>query len=68
MAPLRFEDVTARAGGVDGGEAWGTGATFVDIDGDGTPELFDQYKLLRMVNTRYRLVEDIEPPYFDCPC
>lgn len=40
----------------------------VDIDGDGTPELFDQYKLLRMVNTRYRLVEDIEPPYFDCPC
>ncbi len=39
-SPLRFEDVTARAGGVDGGEAWGTGATFADVDGDGWLDLY----------------------------
>src|SRR5262245_4915280 len=38
-SPLHFEDVTAKAGGVDGGDAWGTGATFVDIDGDGDLDL-----------------------------
>ncbi|MBL9078955.1 MAG: VCBS repeat-containing protein [Planctomycetes bacterium] len=40
VAPLRFEDVTAAAGGVDGGAAWGTGATFADIDGDGDLDLY----------------------------
>lgn len=40
VSPLRFEDVTARAGGVDGGDAWGTGATFVDVDGDGHLDLY----------------------------
>ena len=39
IAPLRFEDVTAKAGGVDGGDAWGTGACFVDVDGDGDLDL-----------------------------
>jgi hypothetical protein len=39
-APLRFEDATARAGGVDGGDAWGTGATFADVDGDGDLDLY----------------------------
>ncbi|MGE3174999.1 MAG: FG-GAP-like repeat-containing protein [Planctomycetota bacterium] len=42
-APLRFADVTASAGGdgpVDGGEAWGTGATFADVDGDGWLDLY----------------------------
>ena len=35
VAPMRFVDVTQSAGGLDGGDAWGTGAAFVDIDGDG---------------------------------
>ena len=37
---LRFEDVTERAGGVGNDEAWNTGATFVDIDGDGDLDLY----------------------------
>ena len=36
---MQFEDVTPRAG-VDGGEAWGTGATFTDVDNDGNLDLF----------------------------
>ena len=40
VAPLRFEDVTERAGKVDGGSAWGTGATFADVDGDGDLDLY----------------------------
>jgi hypothetical protein len=39
-APLQFTDVTATAGGVDGGDAWGTGASFVDIDDDGDLDLY----------------------------
>ncbi|MCB9878496.1 MAG: VCBS repeat-containing protein [Planctomycetes bacterium] len=39
-SPLVFEDVTAKAGGVDGGEAWGTGACFADVDGDGDLDLY----------------------------
>ncbi|MCK5945354.1 MAG: VCBS repeat-containing protein [Planctomycetes bacterium] len=40
-APLRFEDVTATAGaGLDGGDAWGTAATFADVDGDGDLDLY----------------------------
>lgn len=38
-ASFRFEDVTERAG-VDGGQAWGAGATFVDIEGDGDLDLY----------------------------
>lgn len=40
VAPLQFVDVTASAGNVDGGQAWGTGATFVDVDGDGWLDLY----------------------------
>lgn len=40
IAPLRFEDVTSKVGNVDGGEAWGSGATFADIDGDGDLDLY----------------------------
>ncbi len=38
-APLVFTDVTETAG-VAGGPAWGTGATFADVDGDGWLDLF----------------------------
>ncbi len=39
VAKLKFEDVTEKAGGVDGGDAWGKAATFVDVDGDGDLDL-----------------------------
>jgi len=40
-SPLKFEDVTASAGnGLDGGDAWGTAATFADVDGDGDLDLY----------------------------
>jgi hypothetical protein len=45
-APLRFEDVTAKATGsgggtgLDGGEAWGNAASFADADGDGDLDLY----------------------------
>lgn len=41
VAPLKFEDVTAEAGaGLDGGDAWGTAATFADVDGDADLDLY----------------------------
>lgn len=40
VAPLQFEDVTEAAGGVDGGAAWGSGASFADVDGDGDLDLY----------------------------
>ncbi len=36
---MRFDDVTDRAG-VAGGDAWGRGAAFIDIDSDGDLDLF----------------------------
>ncbi len=40
IAPLRFEDATEQAGDLSGGEAWGSGACFVDVDGDGWLDLY----------------------------
>ncbi len=39
VAPFRFEDVTEELG-VEGGTAWGSGASFVDYDGDGDLDLY----------------------------
>jgi enediyne biosynthesis protein E4 len=41
VAPMRFQDVTATAGaGLGGGEAWGSAATFADVDGDQDLDLY----------------------------
>ena len=40
VSPLRFEDATEAAGGLGGGDAWGSAAAFVDIDGDGDLDLY----------------------------
>ncbi|MBK8977287.1 MAG: VCBS repeat-containing protein [Planctomycetes bacterium] len=40
VAPLRFQDVTESAGGLSGGDAWGSAASFADIDGDGDLDLY----------------------------
>ncbi|HZT56605.1 MAG TPA: VCBS repeat-containing protein, partial [Burkholderiaceae bacterium] len=44
VAPMRFVDVTAQAGGpnggLDGGDAWSTAAAFADVDGDGRLDLY----------------------------
>lgn len=37
-APWKFEEATAA--GIDGGDAWGVGATLADIDGDGDLDVF----------------------------
>ncbi len=38
-SPWKFEDVTAKAG-VAGGDAWGAGAAFADVDNDGDLDLY----------------------------
>lgn len=37
--PMKFEDVTAKAD-VDGGDAWGVGCAFADVDGDADLDLY----------------------------
>jgi hypothetical protein len=39
-APLRFQDVTDAAGGLGGGDAWGSAAAFADVDGDQDLDLY----------------------------
>ncbi|MDQ8179714.1 FG-GAP-like repeat-containing protein [Pelagicoccus sp. SDUM812005] len=39
VAPLQFVDIAAQAG-VAGGEAWGTGCSFADVDNDGDLDLY----------------------------
>ena len=36
----KFEDVTESAGNVDGGDYWGTGASFADVNNDGLLDLY----------------------------
>ncbi|MEY4830191.1 MAG: hypothetical protein RLZZ562_1987, partial [Planctomycetota bacterium] len=53
VAKWKFEDVTEKAGGLDGGDAWGKAATFVDFDGDADLDLYvcnTQSKNLLYVN------------------
>ncbi|MFO0912834.1 MAG: FG-GAP-like repeat-containing protein [Pirellulales bacterium] len=38
-APLKFEEMTQKAG-IDGGAAWGTGVTLVDINNDGRLDIY----------------------------
>jgi len=37
---LKFEDITATAGPIDGGEAWTAGAAAADVNGDGRIDLY----------------------------
>ncbi len=37
---LEFEDITATAGPIDGGEAWTAGAAAADVNGDGRVDLY----------------------------
>jgi len=39
VAPMKFEDVTAKAG-IDGGDAWGVGCAFADVNGDGKIDIY----------------------------
>lgn len=39
-----------------------------DLDGDGRPELINDYQLLRPVDGTWRVRREARPPDFDCPC
>ena len=40
VSDWKFEDVTESAGGLDGSDYWGRGATFADIENDGDLDLY----------------------------
>ena len=37
---MRFEDISASAGPIDGGDIWGTGAAAGDVNGDGRLDIY----------------------------
>ncbi|MGK0188431.1 MAG: hypothetical protein ACI9R3_004242 [Verrucomicrobiales bacterium] len=37
---IRFEDITDKAGNIDGGDRWAGGVTMADIDGDGDLDIY----------------------------
>ena len=40
MGGLRFEDITARAGKIDGGDRWAGGVSMADVDADGDLDIY----------------------------
>ena len=49
----KFEDVTESAGGLGGGDTWGTGASFVDVNNDGFLSAIDVLQIIANSSVTY---------------